>query len=935
MWVTREARQHDPRRAARPVNQQPNSLPVHLTRFIGRSAELAVIGELLEGNRLVTLTGVGGVGKTRLAAEAAANPARPWQDGIWWTDLSRTKDPPTVAEAVASSIGVIVEPTGGALRSLRTHLRGRAMLGCLDNCEHVLDSAAEVASALLGSCPGVAMLTTSREPLGVPGEVVWPVPPLGEEDAFALFMDRAHLVSPWLTLDALSEEAVRVVCSRLDGVPLALELAAAWLRTLTPQQIEAGLDDRFALLVRASRGVVPRQQSLAASIDWSHTLLDDRERAVFRRLAVFAGSFGLDAAEAVCAGGSVAPQDVLGATARLVDKSLVVAAARDGEARYRLLETIREYAADRLDESGEVTVTRDRHLDHFLAFVEGLEPERPRDMDAWRIRLEPAYDDLRAALDWGLEAPDPERGRRLAAALSWLWHIHRHGREGLDYLQRAIRLAPDDRSRLQARLLTGLAIVVDTAHPLDFEFDAAQQALEIATEHGDDGLRALSLSLSAVGQLYTDFDAAWSISLEARTAAQAAGDAFVADASRAIQGIILHLRDRHADADPLLQSAVEGLLRRHRGIAATILGYQARSALYTGDLERALHLAEEAVDLAEPLRDYLRVGSTRSVLALVYAFAGDTDGGFEIMQPVLRLVEDAAQDVFVPEMARAMGMLHLRRGEPTEAARWLEPEVCSTDRGTPTWQAAEAMPLLGAALALLGQDDKAHAVLNHAVAAAGRFGMPHVLAEAYEQQAQLATANDPARANELHHAALAQRVEHGLRTFYVDGLEAIAALAVRARPTAEVVRWLAASDQARQAMGHPRDSVRQRTHDTVIADLQAALGEPAFGEAWAAGSRLTLDDAIRYVRRSRGARQRPAAGWRSLTPTELEVVRLVIDGLNNPEIGSRLFMSRATVKTHLSHIYTKLGLANRTELATAAVTHLGPGGRRSAASRRR
>src|SRR5262245_45663547 len=230
-------------------------------------------------------------------------------------------------------------------------------------------------------------------------------------------------------------------------------------------------------------------------------------------------------------------------------------------------------------------------------------------MDAWRGHLELEYDNLRAALDWGLAAPDPDRGRRLAAALPWLWHLGRHGRGGLDYLQRAIRRAPDDRSRLQARLLTGIALVADTASPLDLEYDAAQRALEIATEHGDEPLRALCLTLAAVGQFYTDFDAAWQLTVEAQRAAERAGDAFVVDAARALQGIILHLRDRHDEADPLLGSAAEGLVRRHRGIAATALGYQAIGALCTGDVERARRLAERAVQVAEPLGDYLRVGS--------------------------------------------------------------------------------------------------------------------------------------------------------------------------------------------------------------------------------------------------------------------------------------------------------------------------------------
>ncbi|HEX5881526.1 MAG TPA: LuxR C-terminal-related transcriptional regulator [Actinomycetota bacterium] len=904
-----------------------HTLPVHLTSFVGRRAELAAVAALLRGRRLVTLTGVGGSGKTRLAARLAADQAERWPDGVWWVELEAVTDPAQVAEVAAATIGVLVEPVQGSLRSLAVQLRDRRMLVCLDNCEQVLEGAAEVAEALLRSGAKVTVLTTSREPLGVAGETVWQVPALSEDDALALFLERASLVRPGFTLDASGEAAVRTMCRRLDGIPLALELAVAWLRTLTPRQIVAGLDDRFALLVRGPRGAVPRHQTLAASIEWSHALLAETDRIVLRRLAVFAGGFGLEAARAVAVGGAVARDDVLDALARLVDKSLVVAEERDGEARYRLLETIRQYAADRLGEAGEAAATRDRHLAWFLAFAEAIEPELRRDLAAWRTRLEREHDNLRAALDWGLAAPDPERGRRLAAGLPWLWHLHRHGREGLEYLRRAIERAPDDRSTLQARLLTGIALVADTASPLGLEFDAAQRALAIATEQGDERLRALCLTLSAVGRFYTDFEAAWALTVDALGAAEAAGDSFVADAARALQGIILHLRDRHQEAEPLLESAAQGLLRRHPGIAATVLAFQAGGALCTGRVDLARDLAERAVGVAEPLGDYLRVGSTRSALAIVHGLAGDVDGGLRLMRPVVRLLEDAGTDVFVPGMARAMGLLQLWRDDPEAAASWFGREARSTDRGTETWLVAQSLPGLGAALLTLGRLDQARDVLDRAVAVARRLDMPCVLADALEQQGHLAAAADDAdRAIDLHHQALAVRVERGLRTFSVDSLEALATLAARAEPAPEAVRFLAASDQARASMGYPRDPARRRANQATVAGLRAALGDRQFGQAWAEGAGLTLDQAVTYVRRSRGARRRPATGWASLTPTELDVVRLVVDGLSNPEIGSHLFMSRGTVKTHLSHVYAKLGVANRTELATLAAPRLAKAG---------
>ena len=638
---------------------------------------------------------------------------------------------------------------------------------------------------------------------------------------------------------------------------------------------------------------------------------------MFRRLAAFAGGFTLDAARAVCAGGIVDEDAVLGAHAQLVDKSLVLAEERHGHARYRLLETVRQYAAERLDEAGETAAARDRHLDHHLALVEGSDPELDPDKDTWRARLEDEQENLRAALEWGLAADEAERGRRLAAGLPWLWHLNGRGHEGLAFLERAIRRAPEERTRLQARLLTGVALVADTADPLDLEFDAAQRALELATELGDERLRGLGLALAAVGQFYTDFDAAWEIAAEAMRAAEAGGGGLAIDASPALQAIILHLRDEHAAAQPRLDEAAARLLRRgDRGVAATVVGFRASGALATGDLEQARALAEEAVAIAAPLGDYLRVGSTRAVLALVHGTAGDPEAGLAVMEPVLRLVESAGGDVFVPGMGRALGLLHLWRGDAGEAVRWLEPEAGSTDRDAATYIAALALPPLGAALRGLGRDEEAAEALERGAAVARRLGMPGVLAAALDGQARLA--GDPDAATGLHHEALALRAAHGLRPTALDSLDALAALA---GPGDYAARVLAASHGAREELGLPR----RGAHDDLVAELRDALGAAAFDEAWRAGADLELDEAIAYARRSRGARRRPPGGWASLTPAELGVVRLAAEGHNNPEIGARLFMSRSTVKTHLSHVYAKLGVANRTELAALASSHLADG----------
>lgn len=870
----------------RSLDAVPNNLPVQLTGFVGRGTEAGEVRGRLAGGRLVTLAGPGGSGKTRLAAQVAAAAAGRWPDGVWWVELDAVTGRAEVAELVATTLGVPVEPRAGAARSVATELRDRRVLLCLDNCEQALDGVADLAVELLRSCPEVAVLTTSREPLGVPGETVWRVPPLAVEEAVALFVERAGAVRPLFTLDTSSAAAVRSVCTRLDGIPLAVELAAAWLGTLTPHQIDAGLDDRFALLTRGPRGVPARQQTLAASIAWSHDQLDGGDRAVFRRLSVFAGGFTLDAA-----GGPA----VLPALGRLVDKSLVL--AENG--RYRLLETLREYAAARLAEAGEDDTVRDRHLDHFLTLAEAAEPDLDRDKDAWRARMEPERDNLRVALEWGLGQEDAARGRRLAAAVAWLWNLRGRGHEGLAYLKRAVARRPDERSPLQARLLTGMGLVADTTAPFDVE--AARLGLEIATELGEAGLRARCLSLTALGHLYTDFDAAWDVALEAEKCAEAAEDGFARDSALMLRGIVLHARDRHDEAEPLLAEAAEGLLRRgDRGLASTVLSARSASALASADLPRARDLAERAVEVAAPLGDFHRVNTTLCRLAMVHCLAGDVDAGFRVMEPFLRLLETAG-DVFVPGMAGVMGELHRRRGEFEEAARWFEREAIPG-----TYMASQGLTERGAVLRSLGRTEEAVEVLATAVDLTRQWGLRSALADALDQQGYLA---GPEQAAELHHEALTLRLDHGLRLGVLASLDALTTLLARTGRAADAARVLVSASRVRAELGFPRRLGEQAELDA----LGLATDEKP----------MSLDDVVAFVRRTRGARGRPSSGWGSLTPTELEVVKLAAEGCTNPEIGARLFMSRGTVKTHLAHVYAKLGIANRTELATAAAAHRG------------
>jgi predicted ATPase/class 3 adenylate cyclase/DNA-binding CsgD family transcriptional regulator len=903
----------------RSLDVLPNNLPVQLTSFVGRGAELVEVQRLLAGQRLVTLAGSGGCGKTRLAVQAAAELADGWPDGVWWVDLGSVTDPDLVARLTASTLRVLVGPVGSPLQALASQLGGRRMLLCLDTCEHLLDATAELADTLLRACPEVSVLSTSREPLGVAGEAVWRVPSLVEDEAMRLFADRAALVRPGFTVEAYAD-AVRTICRRLDGIPLAIELAAAWVRVLSPAQIAAGMDDRFRLLVGGQRGVVARHRTLAASMEWSHDLLDEPDRVVFRRLACFAGGFTLDAARAVCASDQAGAGDVLAALGRLVDKSLIVMQEADGETRYRLLDSIRQYAQDRLRDAGETAATRDRHLGYFLAFAEAAEPELERDQDRWRAVLETEHDNLRAALRWGLGADEPERGRRLAAALARFWSLHGHIQEGLGFLNRAVEVAPDDRSSLQASLLSGTALVAGSGGRPALAAAAAELGLEIAVANHDSRNRGRCLVLAAYLLFFTDFSASQELCVQAQRYGQAAGDGFATDTGLMLEACTLTNRDRHHEAVALAEEAFErSVPRGDRLCAAIARAVQVWAALFTGDLRRADGLAVESVRIAEPLGDYLAVGQTTANLAWVKGLAGEIDAGRRLMDPIVRSVEHAGPQVeLLPWLALPPGKLHLWGGDLEGAVAWFRRAARFAEPMTENWVTVRALPGLASALRRLGRLDQAWEQVDRAIALARKLEAPHVLAEALEESAWLAATDDPALAEDLHHQALAVRVERGLRTFYVDSLEALAGLAARAESFQEASRLLAASDAARALMGYPRPVINQPETDATATAVRAALGDDAFTAAWAEGAALSLDDAVAYATRSRGARARPSSGWASLTPTELEVVHLVVEGLTNPQIGARLFMSRATVKTHLSHVYAKLAVANRTELATLA-----------------
>ena len=832
--------------AEAPTRPRTN-LRVPLTSFVGRDEEVARVTAVLEDARLVTLTGPGGSGKTRLAVEVAAGLADRVPDGAWLVDLAPLRAGESVAHAVATTLGVRGGfragvgpplPQEDEVGRLVELLEAKRLLLVLDNCEHLVDAVAGLAELLLTRCPDLRILATSREALGVGGERRWPVPGLGtpppglddpgrllEYGAARLFVERARAVAPRFELSDGGVEAVGEICRRLDGLPLAIELAAARVPALSVQAIAARLDDRFRLLTGGSRTVLPRQQTLRAVVDWSWELLSEPERATLRRLSVFTGGCTLDAAEEVCgpaaAGEAAAPGgrppagQVLEAISRLVDKSLLVAEqGGDGQPRYHLLETVRAYAADRLAEAGEAERLARAHAEVFARLAERAEPELrgPRQLE-WVRRLEADHDNLRAALRWAATAGDGELALRLAAPLGWFWYMRGDRHDGTELLPAALAADPAVRSPAKARVLLISAFFhlgSGDAKGVAVAQELAEESRAVA-EHGGDELGmawadiVLALLVSLGGQAL-----GMEMLNRALPVLEAADDRWSLAAALMARAEIA----RNSGDLVACQRDAEAALAEFRALGerwgmAYALDTLASMAEIAGDYRRAVALIEEAIGLAGDLRLPEFVATLHAQHGIQLSLQGQHQRALAVLGQALAEAERLGWRAGVALVRGFLGLAARRRGDLDEARRQLERALVWSREADASPLAAPALAWLGFVLELQGDLAAAGSVHRESLDHARRTGDPRAVALALEGLAGVASATG-------------------------DGERA--------------ALLLGAAGAMRESAGGPLPPAERVDVDRIHAAAGRLLGEARLGDGLRRGAALPADEAVALAR---------------------------------------------------------------------------------------
>lgn len=815
------------------LDSRANNLPIQLTSFIGREQEMARTKALLGATRLLTLTGAGGTGKTRLALQVAADLIGEFPDGVWFVELASLTDPTLIPQTVASVLGLRYESGQSLVTVLTEYLHAKTTLLFLDNCEHLVDACARFADNILRSAPKLKILVASREAFGIGGEKTYHVgslalPPiqsgpadlesLTQYEAVRLFIDRAVAVQPEFILTQTNAHSVAQICNQLDGIPLAIELAAARVLVLSPEQISGRLDDAFRVLTGGSRTAMPRQQTLRASIDWSHGLLELAERVLFRRLAVFAGGWTVDEAEGICPGGEIETVDVLDLLEKLVSKSLVGVDERTDQLlpRYRMLETVRQYAREKLSSSGEETALRDRHLDWFLQLAEESNPKlHSSEQVDWLNRLDADRDNFRAALTWAMENA-PEKGLQLVDSLSGFWRLRGYSRfEAWEWFMKMLALpgasAP---TAVRARVL-GKA-----ASRTYFQGDPAQmdamlkESLGIWRNLGDK--QGLARALDDLGRL-------------------ACSQRDFAVAQQCYQEGLVLMRER--EDKPGTDRALLGL--------GTV-------AVAQRDWEKAASLFQESLAIYRELGDKeisfdVRNRNPAHELAFVAESQGDMARALRLFEEGLALERELGNPHHIAWALRYLGEFLCRQGDYVRAKRLYESSLGLVQSMKDKYCTADALTGLARVAQLLDDEQRAAELAEEALALYEQLGYRRRIPEAPHILARSLYRRDPERAAGLLRSSLLMWQEMGPGREIAGTLETLGSVSLLRGMGEQAIRFFGMADAVRDLVGFAVTAWERSAREKELGTARAELGEAVFDAAWEEGNRMTMEQAVAYA----------------------------------------------------------------------------------------
>ncbi len=753
-----------------PLCKSPNNLPQSLTTFVGRRHELVEARQALADSRLLTLVGAGGTGKTRLALQLARDLLGLFPDGVWFVELSAIGSGQRIAQSIAAALGLRESPGTALIDTICQNLDGRWVLLVLDNCEHVVNDAAAIVSALLTACPNLRVLATSRQSLSCEGETMLRVPSLampesprlppldilGKLDSVRLFVVRAAQARGGFKLTADNAADIAQICRRLDGIPLAIELAAARIKVLSVRQIAQRLDDAFGLLTSGARTSLPRQRTLRASIDWSYELLSPDERIVLARLGVFMGGFSLESAEAVAGGDGIDRAAVLDMLAELLDKSLLIMKEKSGLARYRMLETIRQYAAEKLEQA-----TRQRHLEYFVQLAEQALAELfGPDQAQWLERLDLEQDNMLAALDF---AGSSDLGLRLAAVLARYWYMRGQVIGGLDRLQKLIDADPPASVPL-ANVLCGAGRLAMWRGEPDHSRQFLDRSLTMAIDLGDE--RAQATCLNDLGTL----------------------------------------------------------------------------AKETGNLPKALELFARVLELRRRQGDKGNLAGALNNLGIIRKQLGDAPAARQLLEESLAIQKELGNATWIAYSYLNLGELELEENNAAAARLHYQSSLDMLRDLQDEWGAAGAIEGLGKCDLADGKLDAARSHFEQTLAIVRRIGVKGIVADQLDNLAQIALRQgDSSSAWSLASQSMTVRAEIKDQVGLAESLETLAAARAADDP-GRAARLLGAADTLHRQIQLPLPPARLTDHESLIARLRSALGDPAFEAAFSAGRSLLPGD---------------------------------------------------------------------------------------------